>query len=95
MASKRKSPHHAQQARQLARDARQMTGLEPLAFAALIGTTTASIHQWESGVHAPAGPAIKLLKLIRDHRAEVIPLLEMAMTSKQRRVYGESAAVDL
>lgn len=38
------------------------------AFAALLGSSTATVFYWEKGTHSPKGPAQRLLILLRDEK---------------------------
>lgn len=41
-------------------------GLSVERFAELIGSTRATVHNWEQGRVTPPGPAVRLLELLRD-----------------------------
>ncbi|OHC75879.1 MAG: transcriptional regulator [Rhodospirillales bacterium RIFCSPLOWO2_12_FULL_58_28] len=47
-----------------ARRVRKRTGLTQAAFAARIGVSLDTIHNWEQGKRSPAGPAKALLKVL-------------------------------
>jgi putative transcriptional regulator len=43
---------------------RRTTGLSQAAFAALLGVQVRTVRSWESGQHAPRGPASVLIELL-------------------------------
>ena len=58
----------------LAQQARVATGLSQRRFAKLLGVTPSLISRWETG-SPPSGPALALLRVIRDHPATVLETL--------------------
>ena len=58
----------------LAQQARVATGLSQRRFAKLLGVAPSLISKWETG-SPPSGPALALLRVIRDYPAAVIETL--------------------
>ena len=52
------------EAAQLARRARDGTGLSQRTFAKLLGVTNVSVARWESGAVEPKGAVLALLRLV-------------------------------
>ncbi len=55
--------------------ARQLSGLDQAAFAALLGIHPCTVQRWERGKQRPRGPASVLVYLIQQHPEKVLKTL--------------------
>ena len=47
-------------------------------FAAMIGVSVRTLQEWEQGRRTPEGPAMVLLRVVRDHPEAVIDTVSLA-----------------